>query len=285
MPSVQEPVPSEAFTSVRCVRDAAPPACSVDVLLPDALKGQGRDVPVPSDDARILQHPLAAHVPLWTAHVHRLLQSSSQLAKLFPGQWGHTAWTIETILESDAVTQLWEHVQGIQGTDTLQLRASLRLAQDGTSRAVVAPFPLSNREPVPVRLDTQTTALERATAALKTDLRAEYDASRQRVHADLAGKLPNTCFDALLWKQGTSEHERWLTESSIANIVLHVPDKGWFTPPFDGLLPGLLIQELVRSGRVSRAPLAVDEVRAQLAAGAQLWLGNAVRGLFPVIWE
>ena len=285
MPSVQEPVPGEAFTSVRCLRDAAPTACSADILLPDALRGQGREASASSDDARILQHPLAAHVPLWTAHVHRLVQSSTQLAQLFPELWGHTVWSVETILTSDAVAQLWEHVQAIQGTDTVQLRASLRLAQDGSSRAAVAAFPLESVEPVPVRLDTQPTSLQRTTVALKTDLRAEYDASRQRVHADLAGKLPNTCFDALLWKEGSSERERWLTEASIANIVLHVPGQGWFTPPFDGLLPGLLVQELVRSGRVQQQPLAVDTVRAQLASGAQLWLGNAVRGLFPVVWE
>lgn len=276
-------VPHEAFTSLRCLRDASQHACSPDVLLPAPLRGGEQQTQMGPEYVPIMQHPLAAHIPLWSAHVLRLVHATARLAELFPEQWGTRKWTVDEVLNSDAVSHLWKELQAVQGTEVTQLRASLRIDQNGSSRAVIAPLAYSDGNPLPVRLDTKATSFQEPTVTLKTDLRAEYDASRQRVNADLAGSQPDTCFDALLWTESDENPGRFLTESSIANIVLHVPGEGWITPPFQGILPGLLVQELVRQGKVVQQPLEVDRAKSLLQSGSQLWLGNAVRGLFPVV--
>lgn len=276
-------VPHEVLTSLRCYRDAAPAPRTVDELLPENVRiSGGEDVSVLLEQQVILRHPLAAHVPLWCAHVLRLVDATENLGRLYPSQWRTKKWSVEDVLRSDAVSQLWEAIQNALNSDVTMLRASLRIAQDGTSRAVIAPMARTGLQELCVRLDTQPTQLQRPSAAYKTDLREEYDASRRRVNADLMGTAPNTCFDALLWYNDSHSDTHYLTESSIANIILEVPGKGWFTPPFQGLLPGLLVRELVRRGMVLPQALDIAYVQKHLQSGAQLWLGNAVRGLFPV---
>lgn len=65
-----------------------------------------------------------------------------------------------------------------------------------------------------------------------------------------------------------------VTESAIANIVYQL-DGELFTPPLvDGLLPGVLRDELLDSAVVTERTLPVDELKAVQA----FWLINSLRG-------
>ena len=65
-----------------------------------------------------------------------------------------------------------------------------------------------------------------------------------------------------------------VTESAIANIVYQL-DGELFTPPLvDGLLPGVLRDELLDTGVIAERSLPVDELEVVEA----FWLINSLRG-------
>ena len=91
------------------------------------------------------------------------------------------------------------------------------------------------------------------------------------------GAAPDGCFDVLLWHD--TPKGRVVTESSIANLVLERDHGDLVTPVLsEGLLPGLLIQELVRQNVVRQDVIRVDDMHR----ASRLWLCNAVRGMFRV---
>jgi len=269
--------PTEALTSLRCYRDASVRHASLAALLPPWL--------VPHDEASgSLDHPLAAHIPLFSAHIHRLRDAAAALGDLFPDTWARR-WSVEDLLHSEAVEQLQAYVDRIQHTDTAALRASLRIKADGTSYAVIAPLSPAPSAPPVVRLDTQSVFLDTATTPYKTDLRAAYDEARRRVHGTLGATPasdPKACFDVLLWHE--EQGEQVLTESSIANVIIEVPGPypTLITPSFAHLLPGLVVQALVHDGLVQQRRISVHELQAWVSQSARLWLCNAVRGMFEV---
>jgi para-aminobenzoate synthetase/4-amino-4-deoxychorismate lyase len=75
--------------------------------------------------------------------------------------------------------------------------------------------------------------------------------------------------DLILWNE-----EGFITESSIANIVIARKD-GFFTPPIrQGLLPGIFRRHLLEQGVVKEKDISIDEMlRAQA-----IFLVNSVRG-------
>lgn len=243
-----------------------------------------------SDDASLqslLQaHPLALHVPMWSAHILRLRDATAALHRTYPETWTKS-WSIEEILASQAVQDL---SHALQTSDTPMLRASVRIHATGTSRTIIAPMSIPPPSNLIVRLDTQPVWLRDAMVLHKTDARDPYDAARARVHGTLSAPSadPNACFDVLLWhtdEAGVS----YITESSIANVIVELPEETgpmYYTPPFSALLPGLLIQGLVHEGVVHIQPLPVEKLRVKMQQpGAQLWLCNAVRGMFAVSLE
>jgi para-aminobenzoate synthetase/4-amino-4-deoxychorismate lyase len=65
-----------------------------------------------------------------------------------------------------------------------------------------------------------------------------------------------------------------ITESAIANIVYQM-DGSLFTPPIrDGLLPGVLRDELIDEGTVSERSLPVSDIEKV----ESWWLINSLRG-------
>ena len=65
-----------------------------------------------------------------------------------------------------------------------------------------------------------------------------------------------------------------VTESAIANIVYGI-DGELFTPPLaDGLLPGVMRDELLDKGLIAERTLPVDELNSVEA----FWLINSLRG-------
>lgn len=270
--------PTEALSSLRCYRDASVRHASLAALLPSWLAPHAK-----ATDA--LEHPLAAHIPLFSAHIHRLRDAAAALGELFPGTWTYR-WSVEALLHSEAVAQLQDYLDRIQHSDIFVLRASLRIKADGTSYAVIAPLSPAPSAPPVVRLDTQPVLLDTATTPYKTDLRAAYDDARHRVHGTLGVAPitpdPSACFDVLLWHD--EQGEQVLTESSIANVVIEVPGPHpmLVTPSFSHLLPGLVVQALVHDGLMQQRRITVRELQAWVSQSARLWLCNAVRGMFEV---
>ena len=65
-----------------------------------------------------------------------------------------------------------------------------------------------------------------------------------------------------------------ITESAIANIVYQI-DGELFTPPLtDGLLPGVLRDELLDEGKIAERTLPVTE----LWSVENIWMINSLRG-------
>ena len=300
MPSPAPAIPLEAITSARCYRDACPK--HERVMLARTLVPEHVSCNMASDvyDEVICAHPLARHVPLFVAHVRRLRDTTEALCQAYPSTWTK-AWSVNEVLECDAMQQLWSHIQSIQHLDTHQLRASLRIHADGSTRAVIAPLHPPSSSILTVRLDTQSVLLPNGLVSYKTDARATYDAARARVKGTLGigspsssppshggdATIPPSCFDVLLWhyanaSENSEAHaEQIVTESSIANLVLELPNEPvrFVTPSFSHLLPGILVQELVRQGLVQPRTITVTDIYAQKT---RLWLCNAVRGMFPV---
>ena len=284
--------PDAAFTSLRAVADrVAEP--SIRTLLPESLHTSvhGASYPPvsPPELEQLLRHPLAAHVPLWAAHVHRLVAAAAELHGMYAGTWRTHAppLTVERVLQSDVVAELERQVQALQ--PGCSLRASLRATRDGGLTLSSAPLVSPAAAPLRVRLDVQSTELDEPLAHLKTTSRAAYDQARERTQATLgaASDVKDPCFDVLLWRY-THDGAQLLTESSIANLVVELPasqgqGSKFVTPRFERLLPGVLVQELVRRGIVEQAPITAAQLSAWLEQeAARLWLCNAVRGMFEV---
>ncbi|WFD35487.1 hypothetical protein MCUN1_002343 [Malassezia cuniculi] len=247
---------------------------SVTALLPPHVAAR-----VPTPDNAVLadelhdataSHPLAVHVPLWEAHVRRLVDASRAVCAIYPDEW-RTAPSVHDILSSDAVAQLWEVTQA--GPPH---RCSLRLAASGALRAVIAPLGAKPATTPVVRLDTCETRLEGPLTKLKTSSREAYDSARARVGGTLgAGDV----FDALLWYRDGDEQV--VTESSIANLIVESPQGDLYTPVFEHLLPGLLVKELCRLGLVAERRITVADLVAWKNSHT-FYLSNAVRGMFKV---
>jgi para-aminobenzoate synthetase/4-amino-4-deoxychorismate lyase len=97
----------------------------------------------------------------------------------------------------------------------------------------------------------------------KTTRRERYDAAtRSRPEAD----------DVLLWNRSG-----YITESTIANVVVE-KSGALLTPPREsGLLAGTFRAELLASGAIRESPLTLDDLRGL----PRMWLINSVRGWIP----
>ena len=101
----------------------------------------------------------------------------------------------------------------------------------------------------------------------KTSARALYDSEYTHYQQKF------TCYDVLFFN---SKDE--LTEASRHNVFLEL-NGSLFTPPIAcGLLPGILRQHMLDSGRAQEKILSRDD----LAKATKVFLGNSVRGLIPV---
>lgn len=262
----------DVFTSLRigewghgpCVRNLLPAHVAQRTPQVDS------DSAAPTDKT---QHPLAAHVPLWLAHVHRLVDASRLVHAALP-EWT-AAPTAHDIISSDAVRELCNAAQA--GTP---LRASLRVSASGSICAISAPLSAPPDTPPTVRLDTQETRIDGPFTKLKTSARKTYDDARARVSGTLVPG--NGVFDVLLWHRDGDE--RVVTESSIANLIVESPDGQLFTPTFEHLLPGLLVQELCRMGLVTQRRITVADL-VRWSGTHTLYLCNAVRGMFRIVIE
>ena len=101
---------------------------------------------------------------------------------------------------------------------------------------------------------------------LKTTNRAIYDQAR--------ANLPDGV-DELIF---VNEHGN-VCEGTITNIFADLGE-GLITPPAtDGLLPGILREEMLESGEAKEATLTPGD----LASAKRLYVGNSLRGLIPAV--
>lgn len=145
--------------------------------------------------------------------------------------------------------------------------ARMRLTLDGTGRITVEAAPLPAAKPVwRVGLAAERLASGDPWLRVKSNRRAAYDAARADLPADLDERL-------LLNERGE------VCDGTITTVFFDAGE-GMRTPQLEaGLLPGILRETMLETGRCREAPLpgeALPRVR--------LWVGNSLRGLIPAEW-
>jgi para-aminobenzoate synthetase/4-amino-4-deoxychorismate lyase len=99
-----------------------------------------------------------------------------------------------------------------------------------------------------------------------------YHKTTNRVVYEQALEAAEDCDDVLLWNA-----DGFITETSIANVILEI-DGALFTPPVScGLLGGVYRSYLLREGNIRERQIHIDE----LGETRELILINSVRGRYP----
>ncbi len=147
-------------------------------------------------------------------------------------------------------------------------RVRLLLARDGA--VAVEAVPLAGDRP------RRPWRIALAPAPIDAENRFLYHKTTwRRVYEDAKARCPESD-DVILWNQKGE-----ITESTIANVVARFGDR-LVTPPIAcGLLPGILRQRLLQSGRVREAVIRREDIRQ--ADG--IWLVNSLRGWLPTVWS
>jgi 4-amino-4-deoxychorismate lyase len=185
-------------------------------------------------------------IALLPLHLARLSRSGSALG--FP-------------VMIDAVVEAIEAAVDSSPEDRLRLR--LVVKSDGSRALAVTPEPVMP-EGVVWRVAVAGRRLDPADPLIchKTTARQHYDEARAVATAGGA--------DEALFLNGAGE----VCEGAITSVFV-ARDGMLLTPALDcGLLPGVLRESLVSSGRAREARLRLADL------GAGFYLGNAVRGLF-----
>lgn len=151
---------------------------------------------------------------------------------------------------------------GVAGADPLRCRLTL----DMTGKPEVTTGPLADNPPGwTVGIATPRLASSDIWLRHKTTRRATYDQAR--------AELPDGV-DELLFLNEQDE----LCEGAITNLFVEIDGGRLLTPPVAaGLLPGILREELLETGRATEAVLTLHD----LAAAHRVWMGNSLRGLIP----
>ena len=137
---------------------------------------------------------------------------------------------------------------------------------------------------VRVMLDGVASDTNSMSVFYKTTDRGIYDDAKRRM------AVANECVadgvqfdDVLLWnKRGE------VTESTIANIAIHVGGGEWITPPVScGLLPGVMREHLLRSphaeARLTTQIITLQDLQRLVVREGKPLVGcNALRGIYPM---
>jgi para-aminobenzoate synthetase/4-amino-4-deoxychorismate lyase len=149
-------------------------------------------------------------------------------------------------------------------------RVRLTLAHDGVWEIVCSPLSDLPGKPWLAVLAATALAADDYLLRHKTTARARYDLALAALGARPA------VFDAIFLNTRGE-----VCEGARSNVFVE-RDGVLLTPPLAcGLLPGVLRRQLIESGRVREEVLRRDD----LARAGSLYLGNALRGLLPVVLE
>ncbi len=153
----------------------------------------------------------------------------------------------------------------ITNTDALRCRMTLDSSGNTdltTAKMGMAPMGIWRLAISPNRLQSDTIWL-----AYKTTQRELYDQAR----ADLEAGV-----DELIFLNERDE----VCEGTITNIFVETAEGAFVTPPMtSGLLPGVLRQSEITSGRCKEQIVTLDDLRQ----ARQIWVGNSLRGLIPAV--
>lgn len=145
-------------------------------------------------------------------------------------------------------------------------RIRLTLDREGRIEVITAPLP-PRAEVWRLGLADQRLHSPDPWLTVKTTRRAAYDQARATMPPDLDEVI-------LLNERGE------VCDGSITTLFFDLGD-GLCTPPRAcGLLPGVLRAEMLATGRCREALLLARDL-----PHARLWLGNALRGFIPAIWQ
>jgi para-aminobenzoate synthetase/4-amino-4-deoxychorismate lyase len=145
---------------------------------------------------------------------------------------------------------------------TAPARVRLLLARSGMMAIEIGPMPPVVVEPVNVAIVPLPVDASDFRLRHKTTDRAFYDQAR----------IASGAFEVVF-----ADEAGFLTEGSIGNVFVEREGK-LLTPPLSqGLLPGVLRDELIATGQAAEAPLTREDVRNGFL------IGNAVRGLLRAV--
>lgn len=159
-----------------------------------------------------------------------------------------------------SISYLKEDIQALLAQVSGDLR--LRLTVDATGRAALEHWPYQGTVgPWRITIAEQRLRSDDPWLGIKTTRRALYDHAR--------ATMPDGV-DELIFLNERGE----ICEGTITNIFVH-QDGVFLTPPLScGLLPGVLRQELLDTGRAREAVLMPKDLE-----GVELYVGNSLRGL------
>lgn len=147
-------------------------------------------------------------------------------------------------------------------------RLRLLLARSGAVALTASPLAPDAGAPRTARLSSFTVDSQNPLLYHKTTARDFY------AKALAAAQREGSCFDVILMNERGE-----LTEGSFTNLFVE-KDGILMTPPLSsGLLPGVLRAALLESGKAREQVLRPGD----LAAADAIYLGNALRGLLPVM--
>lgn len=309
--------PEEVFTTL-CYFPKAPlpgKEYPVDELLPLHLRPiYQRHQQPPQTNQHDALHTLHSHIPLLSAHLDRLRISTTAMQDTFPAKWSaaHAAARETSLSTASLLATLQSHLDQLDEDEdakqTRPRRVRMALTSQGDLHITQALMPApatsttTTNEQVPapprtVRLDTQSTAVssarDKALLLNKTSSRAVYDEARDRVNATMglpASQHTTTqpCFDVVMWS-ASCNGEKYITESSIANILIEYVDARIVTPRLASgsqqntcFLPGLMRSHLLAIGMVSEEDVTVGELQRLDRTSRKIYLCNALRGLVEV---
>ncbi|BBD77207.1 chorismate-binding protein [Hydrogenophilus thermoluteolus] len=193
---------------------------------------------------------------LWPYHIARIRASAKALG--IPFDEAQFAHAVTTAAQEDP-----------DGNHPLRIRAEL--APDGTVRATATHW---QQPATPVRF-----RIAREPAINPSDPLQRHKTTR-RAHYDrlLAEALAHGCFDYLV-----TNTRGELVEGCRTTLFVQFPGEPKLaTPPLaTGCLAGVLRAKLLAEGDAVERPLTP----ADLTRAEQLYLGNALHGLLPAVWD
>ncbi|MFD0911624.1 aminotransferase class IV family protein [Ruegeria arenilitoris] len=160
------------------------------------------------------------------------------------------------------VRRVGEVVDGVSGANPLRCRLTLDL----TGAPEITMGPLADNPP------DWTVGLA-TTRLTSSDIWLRHKTTRRAIYDQARAELPDVV-DELLFLNERDE----LCEGTITNLFVETENGCLLTPPVAaGLLPGILREELLETGRAAEAVLTLHD----LAAAHRVWMGNSLRGLIP----
>ena len=162
------------------------------------------------------------------------------------------------------LTKIKTEIDNINGLSSLRVR--LTLSELGHVHIETTSYKTTSK-PWTVSLCASALTPDVQETRHKVSERAFYDWQRQRIQAK------THCDEVLFF----NEHDE-LCEGSFTSVFLEMND-GIYTPPLSsGLLPGILREELIKTGQAKERVLR----QADLSIADKVYVGNSLRGLIPV---